>query len=81
MGLWNFQEYSHRDSDHGVRSIPEANVTSVLTSSWRVPGHDEEVQLDANVEDDDDVPSLELRLGQVGLLTAPTHGVDTESHC
>jgi len=78
---WIDRGYSHRDSDHSVRSIPEANIASVLASSWRIPGHDEKVQLDANVEDDDDVPGLELRLRQVSLLATPANGVDTESHC
>lgn len=77
----NEQGYLHCDSDHGVRCIPEADVASVLASSWRVPGHDEEVQLDANVEDDDYVPCLELWLGQVGLLAAVANSVDSESHC
>lgn len=71
----------HCDSDYCVGGVPEADVAGVLASCWRVPRHDEKVKLDADVEDDHNVPSFELGFGQVCLLATPTDDVDAKCHC
>jgi hypothetical protein len=75
------KECLHCDSDHGVRSIPEADIAGILASCWRIPGHDDEVELDADVEDDHGIPGFELGLRQVCLLATPTDDIDAERHC
>jgi hypothetical protein len=71
----------HCDSGHCVRGIPEADVASVLASRWGIPGHDDKVELDADVEDDHCVPGFELGLREVCLLATPTDNVDPKRHC
>lgn len=70
----------HCNTNDGICSIPEANVSGILSALGRVPWHDEKVELDQNVKDDDNMPRLELRLGQVGLASAPADNIDTDSH-
>lgn len=55
--------YLHCDSDYCIRSVPEADVASVLASGWWVPGHDEKIKLNADIEDNHGVPSFELGFG------------------
>lgn len=51
----------------------------MTTGGW-VPGHDDEVELNEDIEDDDNIPRLELRLGEIGLASAPADDVDTDGH-
>lgn len=73
--------HSHSNSHHGVCGIPEANIASILPTCRRVPRHDDEVHLDADVESNHDVPGLELGFGQVRLSSPPADNVDSERHC
>lgn len=73
--------YSHSDTRDGVCRIPETNVAGVLSTCWGVPWHNEKVQLDANVKDNNDMPCSELWLGKVRLLSAPANDVNTNCHC
>jgi hypothetical protein len=70
----------HRNPNCSIRSIPEPDITCVLASSGRIPRHDDEVELDADVEDNDRVPGFELWFGQVRFAPAPAHDVDAQRH-
>lgn len=51
----------------------------MTTGGW-VPGHDDEVELNEDIEDDDNIPRLELGLREIGLASAPANDVDTDGH-
>lgn len=72
---------SHCKTSHGRRSVPKAHITCILPTSGRIPGHNEEIHLDKDVEDDHDVPGFEFGFWEVGLLSAPANDVNTNSHC
>lgn len=71
---------SHSNSCHSRRSIPEADITCILAARRRIPWHDKKIKLDANVEHDHDMPSLELRFREIGLLATPANNVKANAH-
>ena len=71
---------SHRNPNHRIRSIPEPHIARIHASGRRVPGHDDKVKLDANIETDDRIPCFELGLGQVRSAPPPAHDVNAQRH-
>lgn len=71
---------SHSDSGHHISSIPEADIASVHTTLWRIPGHDYNIELDQDVEDDRNMPGFELGWWKTSLLATPTCYIQTDSH-
>lgn len=73
-----------RDQDGDARDdvgcVPEADITSIRTTSGWVPWHDQKVQLQQDVEDDDGVPRLEAGVWQVGSLAAPADHIEANGH-
>lgn len=72
--------HSHADTSNGVRRVPEADIAGILSTCRRVPRHDEKVELNADVEDDNHMPSFELRLRKISLSAAPANDVDSHGH-
>ena len=71
----------HSTPRYGVCCIPKADITSILATFGRIPGHDKEVELDENIKENHDMPGLEFGFREIGPLPAPANNVDTKSHC
>lgn len=61
------RKYSHCNTDNTVCRIPEAYITSIWAALGRVPRHDEDEDLDEDVEDDRRMPGFEVRATNTGL--------------
>ena len=62
----------HADARDNIGSVPEAHIAGVHAASRRVPGHDEEVDVDERVENNDNIPGAELGTRQAEAAAAVT---------
>lgn len=53
-------EYVQAKTSENGSCIEECNISGINTTLWREPWHDEQEELDGDVESDDDVPCSEL---------------------
>lgn len=71
----------HCDASSSICGVPEADITGILATGGWVPWHDDDVELDEDVEDNDKIPRLKLRFGKASLASAPANDVNTDRHC
>ena len=74
------REYSHAETDHAIRRVPEADVSTVCSSFWWIPWHYKQEDLDENEQYDSDVPGLELRATKTQPLPLTSDEVQSDRH-
>ena len=52
------------DPNNNISAVPETDISAFRSASGRIPRHDDQVELDQDVENEYDVPNLECWLGQ-----------------
>lgn len=76
----NTADEDDADADDAVSCVPEADVAARGASLRRVPRHDEQEDLDEQVEDDGRIPAPEFRTTDTDARALASDQVDTGGH-
>ena len=71
-------ENLHGDSNHNVCCIPEGHITPITASGWRVPGHDNEVQIYSDIENNSHIPGAEGWAWEAKSLAPESDKIDAD---
>lgn len=70
----------HANPRNHICRVPETDVAGENASVGRVPGHDEQVDVDGDVEDDDGVPGAEGGAWQAQAAASVAQDVEAGGH-